>query len=465
MMGSERDAYQKITEFLEFFWNKKGWFFIPFVTAVFFAGALIFFLPKTYQSSTFILVEEPRSSQSSASALSLQPVESALEPFRQQILSRSFLQKIIDRFGLYKGVNGTKEEIIEEMRENIQMTAAASERMNAFSISYSGRDPVVVMKVTATLANLFISEDLRFRQQQSDGATGFIGGELESVKKILEEQEDKISRFEREHHGKLPEQLDANLRTLDRLQIDLQLTQEAKRSIQAMVSVDPQLQKMAALKRQLVGLQQRFRDNYPGIHELKAQIREMEEMRAISSKRPISPLASSDPEWVGRPGGEPAAGREMVKLFARETRLRERILVLEDQIEQTSRLGQERDAILLNYNNIRKNYHALLNKNLDVQISESMGQPQKGGRFRIVDPANFPKRPYRPNPTRIGLAGVLMGLLAGTLLLWFQKNLDKTVYRPEDLENLIFTPVFGYILYYNEARICEPAPSPNKIHG
>ena len=101
---------------------------------------------------------------------------------------------------------------------------------NAFSIAYVGADPLIVMKVTNLLASLFIDENLRIREQQAEGTSEFLAIEHAEAKKELEKQEMALKEFKERHMGALPEQMTINLRTLDRLQIELQTINDGLKS-------------------------------------------------------------------------------------------------------------------------------------------------------------------------------------------------------------------------------------------
>ena len=69
-------------------------------------------------------------------------------------------------------------------------------QITAFKISYSAHNPRVAQQVTTELTNLFISENLKVRQQQSEGTTKFIEDQLEEARVTLSQQEAKVRQFQ-----------------------------------------------------------------------------------------------------------------------------------------------------------------------------------------------------------------------------------------------------------------------------
>ena len=73
------------------------------------------------------------------------------------------------------------------MRKDISIDLVRDARNNeitAFKVSYSSPDPRIAQQVTTELTNLFINENNKFRQEQSEGTTKFIEDQLEAGERI-----------------------------------------------------------------------------------------------------------------------------------------------------------------------------------------------------------------------------------------------------------------------------------------
>src|SRR5713226_3991107 len=198
------------------------------------AGVAFLVIPKTYRSSTLILVESQKVPTDFIKPVTVDTIEERLISIQQQIFSRTLLRKIIEEFGLYqdKLVREPLEDVIEDMRKDIKVKTIddrLQRNIQAFTIAYEGVDPLMVMKVTNKLAALFIEENLRVREQLIEGTSEFLDHELQIVREKLVLQEKQISEYKMRYKGELPAQVDANLRTLDRLQMELQNANETVR--------------------------------------------------------------------------------------------------------------------------------------------------------------------------------------------------------------------------------------------
>ena len=99
--------------------------------------------------------------------------------------------------------------------------------LTAFKIDYTAANPELAQRVNSELTSLFIDENLRSQQQQSESTTAFLQNELQNARTELETQEAKVRAFKANHFGDLPSQLESNVQILTGLQTQLDNNQRA----------------------------------------------------------------------------------------------------------------------------------------------------------------------------------------------------------------------------------------------
>jgi polysaccharide biosynthesis transport protein len=105
------------------------------------AYALCLVLPKSYRSTTVILVENQKIPESYVNAVVGGTISERLTLIKQQVLSRTVLNRVIEEFKLIKpdqSGEADKEALIEALRKNIVVDtkgAPGSNRIDSFSIS------------------------------------------------------------------------------------------------------------------------------------------------------------------------------------------------------------------------------------------------------------------------------------------------------------------------------------------
>src|SRR5215470_12050471 len=172
-------------------WARHKWlailaFAVPACAAV----SLIMFLPSVYRSSATVLVDRQQVPESFVRSTVTSALETRLQTISQEILSRSRLESLIDRFALYSDLRKrlSLEEVIARIRGDIKLELRSAEARGqggatvAFTISYQGSDPGTVAAVTNTLAGFYIEENLKARERQAIGTAEFLRVQLTETK-------------------------------------------------------------------------------------------------------------------------------------------------------------------------------------------------------------------------------------------------------------------------------------------
>ncbi len=207
---------------------------------------------KTYEASTLILVQPQRVPTSYIRSVVTSSINERISTISQQILSRSNIEKIIDQFGLFENSPDMYlEDKVESMRKRVQVRIErARGGAEAFSIGFTGSEPQRVMRIANTLASYFMDENLKVREAQAIGTSEFLDSELEKTQKRLEEREQRLSAYRAKYLGGLPDELDANLRTLDRIYQQIAskqaMLQQARNSLSLLQTQIAQSKEMAS---------------------------------------------------------------------------------------------------------------------------------------------------------------------------------------------------------------------------
>src|SRR6201996_7779436 len=302
MEGIHEDQHSErpdLEHYLEIARRRHIQFLIPLFLGWLVIWGASWVLPVRYKSGTLILVEQPTMPKNYVTPNVTDDLQNRLQSITQQILSRTRLLMIIDKLHLYGDSHReiTPDEEVEQMRKDIDIELvhdSHGDQITAFRINYSAHDPRVAQRVTSELTDLFINENLKVRQQQSEDTTKFIGSQVENARASLAEQEAKVREFKSQHEGQLPSQEASNLQILSGLQSQLQNEQDALNTAsqqriyyQSMLdqyrsthtslktpdgapsslgAVDLQLQQ---LRTQLADLSTRYTDRYPAVQNLK----------------------------------------------------------------------------------------------------------------------------------------------------------------------------------------------------
>jgi succinoglycan biosynthesis transport protein ExoP len=460
----------ELSDYLEIAKRRKWVLLICLVLGLVGAGALFLLLPKVYRSSTLILIESHKVPTDYIKPVVSNTIEERLITIQQQILSRTLLQKIIEEFGLYKDdlKREPLEDVIEKMRKDIKVTTvddSLHRNIQAFTVSYDGDNPLTVMQVTNKLASLFIEENLKVREQLVEGTSEFLEHELQAVKETLDREEAQISAYKRRNMGTLPQQAEALMRQLDRMHIDLQSESDTLRMLTEKreilrdtatapgassaphreVALSPRA-RLRQLRYELAQLRSEYKETYPDIIRTKREIKDLEDLVAKRGSKAsldeleeeLGPSAEGDTELR-------AVDAEVKVRKQRRMELEEQIKNLERRLETIPMREQELASLVRDYENTKLRYQTLLTNKEQAKVSQNLEKRQKGEQFRILDPANLPMKPVKPDPLKVFIGGIVFGLMLGGGTVWWLDFRNLPFRRPEEVEAAVGIPVFATI--------------------
>lgn len=433
-----------ISQFLEY-WSlirRYRWHvLLAWCALVLISVILIARLPNVFEATTTILVNPQQVPEKYVAPAVISDPSARLNTLTQQVLSRTRLQQIIDKFQLYASLQNTHspEEIIEGMRHDItiQVKQGSGPELSTFTITYQAKDPDLVATVANELANSFIQWNVHSREMQVSGTKEFLQSELDEARENLQDQEAKLRNFKMSHLGETPDQIQGNLQALSGLRAALLANQDALNRLDAeklllsrlpepvalaatgTPALGPRAQLEAEKQRLEANLQQlraRYSDRYPDV--LKAQ----RELGAVTAR-----LAAMKPDSNADVEQKPAEAstakvrievldKEMKRLMGEQEKLQAQIQAYQSKVDAAPLREQQLVELNRNYDISKQHYQALLDKSFNIDMAADLEQKQKGERFTVLDPARRPAKPVKPK--RMLLLGVAVLCSLGVSTLW-----------------------------------------------
>ena len=483
---------------------KRKWWILASIVLCTAVGFVAWkFFPKTFKSTVVMTIDNPRIAKEYVKGLSQgpegrygeDPTGVVMQQIAMGLTNKSILVPVLETLKPYPDAEtASPDQLMKRLRKAV--TFGKPKDGVGVAVSYVNPDPFMAQAVAALLATKLHEDSLKRREGIVETTTQFLSIELDRLKGELDAKERAISDFKRIHMGELPQQMDANLRTLDRLQTDLTNSNEAlnkleerlaglEKSIkeasepgQAVVlpfgkegrladarTIDPHAARIRELKQKLNELLGTYKDNYPDAVYLKEEIRRLESEPRVEVSQPTvaEPIAGK----VGTNGGvahrpndpyvrELMRERSEVKNeigFQKEKRahVNHQINELEARIQRMPLTEQGLAVLLRDYENMQKGYQSLLDKRTNARILENYENRQFGEQYRIIEPANYPETQEPPTLLHFLLGGLALGCLVGFGSATGVEMMKTGFRRPEEVEDYLGLPVIASIPSFSSA--------------
>jgi polysaccharide biosynthesis transport protein len=496
--------------------KRKWWIVASIVVCVPLAYGVWKWFPKTFKSTVVITIDSPKVVKDYVKGLGGgaegRGFEDPVTAVMHALTNKSVLLPIIKNLNPYPGSGDEAvERLINRLRKDI--TLSKTKDGIGITLSYIHSDPRVAQGVMALLPVTLQEDGAKRREGLIETTTQFLSSELERVKRELETKEHAISEFKKAHTGDLPGQLDANLRTLDRLQTDLTITTESlnkagerltalEKAIKEISDLQPRDvvsvegsskrrvvtrppdsrdAKIEGLKQKLNELLGMYKEHYPDVVLLREEIRRLEsEPRLVnrdqlgademaggtsaSGDRPV--YKSTDPFLRELMKERSELKSEMAFLKEKQANTIRQIKEIEVRVARTPTVEQGLAILVRDYENLQKGYQSLLDKRTNARILEDYEARQFGEQYRVVEQATFPSSEEPPTLVHFLLGGFVLGCVIGFGGVIGLELLKPGFRRPEEIESYLGLSVIASIPPFDSRTVgMGSAGSPALLTG
>jgi polysaccharide chain length determinant protein (PEP-CTERM system associated) len=433
-------------------------------------------VPARYVSQTLVLVQPPSVPSTIVPQLDTTSMNQKLASLKQQILSRSNLEPIIHKFGLFvKDVNKhSMDELVARLQQGIDVTPVApiaetgNKDLPGFSISVTLDDPHKAQDVCTELTSLFIAASNGSSVEQSNRVTDFLSGQLAEAKSRLDDQDAKLAAFKSRNIGLLPDDGPANLNLLTGLTTQLDAANEAISRAQqdktyassmlgqqlaaleaagAPAGQDPDTLKtqLQNLQAQLAALEATYTPDYPDVVKTKADIANLEKRIASNKDDATKTPIVEPPQIVGLRAQVHEAEQVIAAKTREQEQIRQQIELYRGRVQQSPMVEEQYKELTRGYQTALDSYNALLKERNDAEMAGDLNRQQQGAYFHVLDAANLPSKPAFPNRMVFTAGGMFGGLLLGVGLTLMLELRDTSLKSEHDVEFTLNLPVLAMI--------------------
>jgi polysaccharide chain length determinant protein (PEP-CTERM system associated) len=462
--------------------RRYGWI-LPLATivlgAVGLAAAMV--LPKKYTSQTMVAVEQPAVSEKYVPSVVTEDLNQRLTSMQEEILSRTRLQPIVEKFGLYASDRSHvhMDDLVDRLRTAIAIKpveatpGTQSRQLPGFYVTVTFDNPQLAQQICTEVTSMFLEQNARERSRKASQTTSFLSSQLDEAKAKLDEQDGRLAQFKRQYLGSLPEeeqtnlsilmgmnsQLEANTQALSRAQQDKVLSESLfsqlegnwKAATQSGQNPETMDQQLALLQDQLVSLQGRYTAEHPDVVKARGQIEEMK--RRIAEAPKTAALTNGAAQ---RAPNEPPQMQQLraklrqdelniSDLTKRQGKIQSQIQQLQGRVQASPVVEQQFKEITRSYQSALEFYNSLLKSRDTAAMASDLEHQQQSEQFKVLDPPSLPNSPSFPKKAYFAGGGLGGGLALGLGILYLIAASDKSMYTERDVEVSLRLPVLALV--------------------
>jgi uncharacterized protein involved in exopolysaccharide biosynthesis len=175
-----------------------------------------------------------------------------------------------------------------------------------------------------------------------------------------------------------------------------------------------------------------------------------EKKRSTPDKvKKIGPLSAArkpdNPAYINLRTQIEATDLEIAALLEHEKETRKEITRYEKKLEGAPIVEKEYLSLIRDHENAKIKFNELTSKYLEAKVALGMEETQRGERFTIIDPAQLPETPYKPNRLAIAIISLVLSLGAGTGAAAVREVMDKSIKSAEQIYQSINLQVLSVI--------------------
>lgn len=467
--------------------KRRGWIVaVPAILLALVGFAATFVVTPQYISQTLILVEQQKVPDEYVKPVLEEDLTARLASMKEQILSRSRLEPIIERFNLYGTKKASMDDRIDQTRKNIDIKPIHSEMartggLPGFFISFKDSDPHTAQQVCGEIASLFVTANLNARAQTAEGTTDFLKSQLDQAKRALDDQDAKLAAFQQKYVGKLPgeempnmnmltslnTQLDAATQSLARMEQDKSYMEAMVAQQQSMnaqsaehggASVSAQQAQLQTLEGEEADLTRRYTDDYPDVVAVRRKIKDLRAQIAAAPPAPAPAISASSTA----PNRNDSQGVQQLRAQLRsidqgitakrheQAMIQNQVRLYQDRISSSPLVQEEYKNITRDYTTAQSFYDDLLRKMNQSKMATDLERRQQGEQFSVMDQPNLPDSPMFPKRGVFVGAGLMGGLILGVMLVAWKEYRDTALRSERDVWAFTKLPTLGVISFSGE---------------
>jgi polysaccharide biosynthesis transport protein len=201
------------------------------------------------------------------------------------------------------------------------------------------------------------------------------------------------------------------------------------------------------LTKQKTILQEKLKPQHPDLVKLNQEIQTLSDrVKAADTEKVKETIGTENPDnpaYINIRTQIETTDMDILTLQKEQKEAKGKLSLYETKLHNSPNVEREYNTLTMDYENAKAKYNEIKNKLMEAKVSQGMEETQKGERFTIVDNAQFPEKPNKPNRLAIALIGFVLAVGGAVAVAAFQESIDESFKSPGELAKFIKAPVLS----------------------
>jgi uncharacterized protein involved in exopolysaccharide biosynthesis len=375
------------------------------------------------------------------------------------------LAALIERFRLYGTLPGQRasEAAVARLERDVRVDVTSDTTRNgqttavSFTVSYAATNPRTAADVANALAAFYVGHNEETRVQQASRATATVGAQLAETRAQMDSQAGRIRGYTTRNMGALPQQIEANLSAINRLDAQFQrngdqllrLVETRQQLQNELAAIDTRVPAAedntpaAQLQRarvHLADLRTRFSEAHPDVREARATVDTLERAPGVSPGRGAAPSALQTPRSTTQKALDETEA-QIARLERDQVGLRNEIAVYQRRVETAPANEPAFDGLVRDYQATRDRFDLLQRRHDEALLAERAETGAGTQELRVLDAAVPPAAPTGPARGMLLALSLLLAVAAGIVAALAADWTDTSFHSLDDLRAFTKVPV------------------------
>lgn len=216
-----------------------------------------------------------------------------------------------------------------------------------------------------------------------------------------------------------------------------------------------QAKQLTRMRADLATMREKYSEDYPDVIKAKKAIAALEESHkktiadggdAPSFKKP------ENPAYIALQSQLAQTNSELKTTRVKRNELKAKITSYESRLEKSPEVEREYLDLNRDHENSVHRYQDIKAKLMEAEVGQQMEKESKGERFSLIDPAQLPEKPFRPNRPLILLLGMILSMGGGLAYAGVLESMDGSIKSSKMLAGLLDVPLLSVIPYMENAE-------------